>query len=174
MSGTSAPRSRTGPTGQRPPTDPGGHVVAFIDSPKVRKQIEQLEMVADWMDRRYLDPLLGLFLPGAGNTISSLVGLYAIAVAARLRVHPIIIARMLLHLAIDSIIGSIPVLGWIGDFFYRAHIKNVELLKARGEAGEATSADWFIVSLAGGLFLFALSLPLIVVAFAVYAVFSVL
>lgn len=174
MSGRSAPRRRTGPAGHGPTTDPGGRVVGFIDSPKAREQIEQLEMVAEWMDRRYLDPLLGFFLPGAGNTISSLLGLYAIIVAARLRVHPIIIARMLLHLAIDSIIGSIPVLGWIGDFFYRAHVKNVDLLKARGESGEATSGDWFIVVLAGGLFLFALSLPLIIVALAVYAIFSVL
>lgn len=174
MSGTSSPRRRVGPVGARPPTDPGGRVVGSIDSPKAREQIERLEAVAEWMDRRYLDPLVGFLLPGAGNTISSLVGLYAIIVAARLRVHPIIIARMLLHLAIDSIIGAVPVLGWVGDFFYRAHVKNVELLKTRGETGEATSSDWFIVLLAGGLFLFALSLPLIIVAFAAYTILSIL
>lgn len=173
MTGTSARRNRAGPDGARPPTDPGGRVVGAIDSPKAREQIEQLEVVAEWMDRRYLDPLIGFLLPGAGNTISSLVGLYAIVVAARLRVHPIIIARMLLHLAIDSIIGSIPIFGWVGDFFYRAHVKNVQLVKARGETGEATRNDWFIVLLAAGLFLFALSLPLIIVAFAVYTLFSV-
>lgn len=174
MSGWSAPRRRTGPAGHRPPTDPGGRVVGFIDAPKVREQLEQLEVIAEWMDRRYLDPLIGLFLPGAGGTISSLLGLYAVIVAARLRVHPVIIARMLLHLAIDSIIGSIPVLGWIGDFFYRAHVKNVELLKARGESGEATRSDWFIVLLAAGLFLLALSLPLIIAALVAYAIISAL
>lgn len=147
-------------------------MVGFIDSPKTREQLDQLEAIAEWMDRRYLDPLIGLFLPGAGNTISSLFGLYALYVAARLGVHPIVIARMLLHLAIDSIIGAIPVLGWIGDFFYRAHLKNVELLKARGQTGEATTSDWIIVLLAALLFLLALSLPLIVAAFAVYAVLS--
>jgi hypothetical protein len=138
----------------------------------MREQIQQLELIAEWMDRRYLDPLVGFFLPGAGNTLSSLVGLYAVIVAARLRVHPIIIARMLLHLAIDSIIGTVPVLGWIGDFFYRAHVKNVELLKARGETGEATNSDWFIVLLALALFLLALCLPLLVVVFALYALFA--
>lgn len=149
-------------------------MVGFIDSPGAREQLEQLEMIAEWLDRRYLDPLIGFFLPGAGNTISSVIGLYAIFVAARLRVHPIIIARMLLHLAIDSIIGAIPVLGWIGDFFYRAHVKNLELLKARGQTGEATSSDWIIVLLAALLFLLALSLPLIVVGFFVYTLFSLL
>lgn len=174
MSGTSVPRRKAGPAKGRPPTDPGGRVVGFIDSPGAREQLEQLEMIAEWLDRRYLDPLIGFFLPGAGNTISSVIGLYAIFVAARLRVHPIIIARMLLHLAIDSIIGAIPVLGWIGDFFYRAHVKNLELLKARGQTGEATSSDWIIVLLAALLFLLALSLPLIVVGFFVYTLFSLL
>lgn len=147
-------------------------MVGFIDDPNVRRQIEQLETIAGWMDRRYLDPLLGLFLPGAGNTLSSLIGLYALFVAARLRVHPIVIARMLLHLAIDSIISAIPVLGWIADFFYRAHVKNIELLKARGPSGEATTGDWVIVLFAGLLFLLALSLPLIVAALVVYALAS--
>jgi hypothetical protein len=75
----------------------------------MREQIQQLELIAEWMDRRYLDPLVGFFLPGAGNTLSSLVGLYAVIVAARLRVHPIIIARMLHHQAIDTNIGTVPV-----------------------------------------------------------------
>lgn len=147
-------------------------MVGHIDSPHLHEPIEQLEMIAEWMDRRYLDPLLGLFLPGAGNTISALVGVYAIVVAARLRVHPIVIARMLLHLAIDSIIGSIPILGWLGDFFYRAHVKNVELVRTRGATGEATGGDWLIVILAGLLFLLAISLPFVVAAIGIYYLVS--
>ncbi len=172
MSSNTAPHNRNRPSGGRPPTDPGGRVVGQIESPYAREQIERLETIAEWMDRRYLDPLLGLFLPGAGNTISSLVGVYAILVAARLRVHPIVLARMLLHLAFDSIIGAIPVLGWLGDFFYRAHIKNVELVRTRGETGEATSGDWLLVLLAGALFLLALSLPFIVAALGIYYLVS--
>ncbi len=172
MSGTPAPRNHGHERGGRPPTDPGGHVVGRIESPYVREQIEQLEWIAEWMDRRYLDPILGVLLPGAGNTISSLVGVYAVFVATRLRLHPVIIARMLIHLAIDSIIGSVPLLGWIGDFFYRAHVKNVELVKQRGETGDATRGDWLIVLLAAGLFLLSVCLPFIVAGIAIYYLVS--
>jgi hypothetical protein len=51
-------------------------------------------------------------------------------------------------------------------------VKNVELLKARGETGEAANSDWFIVLLALALFLLALCLPLLVVVFALYALFA--
>lgn len=141
---------------------------AFVENPDTKAALERLELMAEWLDRRYLDPLMNIFLPGGGNTMSSLLGLYAVYVGVRLRAHPVVIARMLIHLAIDSLVGSIPVLGWVFDFFYRAHVKNLDLLKARGETGEAKGSDWFIVILAASVFLVALFLPLIVIAAAAY------
>jgi hypothetical protein len=129
-------------------TAPPKNVGAFVATKETARDLQVLESIAEWLDRRYLDPLIGIFLPGGGNTLCSLIGLYAVVVAGRLRVHPIIIARMLLNLAIDAVIGAIPFVGWIGDFIYRAHVKNLELLKARGERGEPESSDYWIVALA--------------------------
>ncbi len=125
------------------------------------ERVRQLEAIAKWMDRRYVDPILGLVFPGAGDALGAIIGLYGVLLAAQLRLHPLVVARMLVNLALDALIGSVPLIGWIGDFFYRAHERNLELLKSRGPHGEATGSDWLMVVGAVALFLFALILPVI-------------
>jgi len=144
----------------------------FVDTEETRQKLAQLEFIAHWMDRRFLDPLLGIFLPAGGNTVSSLVGLYGVILAAQLNVHPATLARMLIHLALDSILGSIPLLGWVGDFLYRAHLKNYNLVLERGEGGEATVGDWTYVGFAAGAFLFALATPIILVLLLLFLLFG--
>lgn len=128
--------------------------------------IQQIRVIADWMDKRYVDPILGLVFPGAGDTLGALMGLYAIFVAAKLRVHPVIIARMLVNLGADALLGAIPVLGWIADFFFRAHQRNLRLLEERGRRGEPTASDWAWVMAAVAFFLIALATPLILLVLA--------
>jgi hypothetical protein len=123
-------------------------------------ELELLERVAHWMDRRYLDPILGFLLPGAGDVLASLVGALGILVAFRLRAHPVVIARMFLNLALDSLLGAIPFVGDVIDIFYRAHTRNLILLRDR-DLSDAEPSDWLVVGGAGLLFLMAMSLPIL-------------
>ena len=124
-------------------------------------------MFADWMDRKYVDPLLGLFLPGLGDAAGSVMGLYAIVVAWRLRLHPVVMARMLINLGVDALLGAIPLLGWLLDFFYKAHVRNLSLLQSRSTSTkQSTVGDWLVVLLAAVFFLVALIAPLVATAFA--------
>lgn len=143
----------------------------LIDTPESRSALDELDTIALWMDRRFLDPILGFFLPGAGNTVSALVGLWGVFVALRLEVHPVVIARMLVNLALDSILGSIPLIGVVFDIFYRAHVRNYDLLRERASHGQARASDWFIVGLAVLLFVFALILPLLVAGLLLFWLF---
>jgi len=120
------------------------------------------ERIAYWMDRRYVDPILGFLLPGAGNAIGAGIGLLGIYAAFRLRAHPLVIARMLIHLAVDSVLGSIPVLGTVIDIFYRAHTRNLNLLRAR-DVRQPRASDGLVVGAAVLIFLIALALPIIIV-----------
>lgn len=140
-------------------TEPGGSSAAHRD-------LERLELLAEWMDRRYLDPILGLLLPGAGDAVGAAIGLYGVVCAVRLRAHPVVIARMLLNLALDSVLGSIPLLGAVLDFFYKAHTRNLKLLKTR-DLREPRASDWLVVAAAGLAFVLALLLPLLVLLAAV-------
>jgi hypothetical protein len=151
------------------PPDP-----SFSSPTPMSRELERLSAIADWMDRRYLDPILGLVLPGAGDTLCSLVGLYGVFTALRLRVHPVVVARMLINLALDSMIGSVPLIGWIGDFFFRAHTKNLRLLQERAPSGKAQGSDWLVVGAAALLFLFALALPIILLVLLAGWIFSLL
>lgn len=125
--------------------------------------LEVAEKLAYWMDRRYVDPILGFLLPGAGDVIGAGLGLWGVYAAVRLRAHPLVIARMLINLAVDSVLGSIPLLGAVIDFFYRAHSRNLALLRARDVRAPRPS-DYLVVSGAALLFLLALSVPLLALA----------
>lgn len=135
-------------------------------SPTDPAELELLESLARWMDRRYLDPILGLLLPGVGDVLGSLVGMLSVGVAFRLRAHPVVIARMLLNLAIDVLIGAVPLLGDAADIFYRAHSRNLALLRSR-HGRRARASDWLFVAAAALLFLIALSLPIALLVVAV-------
>lgn len=124
------------------------------------------ERLAYWMDRRYVDPILGFLLPGAGDAIGAGIGLLGIYAAFRMRAHPIVIARMLIHLAVDSALGAIPILGAVIDIFYRAHTRNLNLLRTR-DVRQPALTDWLVVCAAALIFLIALALPLVIVVVAI-------
>jgi len=104
------------------------------------------------LDRYGVDPVLGLLLPGAGDLIGSLVGLYLVAIAVRRRMSPVIVARMLLHLALDAGLGLVPLAGDIADFVFKANQKNLALLVDRQATGKPTRGDWLAVAGAAAVF----------------------
>lgn len=131
-----------------------------------QRDLQRLERLAEWMDKRYVDPLLGLLVPGAGDAVGAALGLLGVVSAFRLGAHPVVIARMLLNLAVDAVLGSIPLLGAVLDFFYRAHTRNLRLLQTRNVRQPRTS-DWLWVSAAAVTFVVALCIPLLVLIAAV-------
>lgn len=135
---------------------------ASTDKASDERYLQLAERLACWMDRRYVDPILGLLVPGAGDAIGAGIGLLGVFAAFRLRAHPVVIARMLLHLAVDSLLGSIPVVGAVVDFFYKAHSRNLALLRER-DVRRPRPSDWLTVVAAGVLFIGALLLPLVLV-----------
>lgn len=79
--------------------------------------------------RRFgLDAIVGL-VPGLGDVAGALVASWGLVEAARLRVPPAILSRMLLNIGIDAIVGAIPLLGDIFDVGWRAQGRNLRLLK---------------------------------------------
>jgi len=132
------------------------------DAPAQRDHaLEAAGTLAHWLDHRFVDPLLGLLLPGVGDLLASALGLYPVMLAWQRGAPKSLLARMILNLAADAAGGAIPVLGDIWDFFFRAHARNLDLLRARADAGKVRAhwTDGLVV--AGALFvlLAALALP---------------
>ena len=97
-----------------------------------------------------LDAIIGL-VPALGDTTTSLVSLYILASAVRYRVPKITLLRMGANIAIDYVLGSVPVIGDLFDAYWKSNKMNVELLKRRAgsaiEAEKGRASDWLFVSL---------------------------
>ena len=116
-------------------------------------ELERVRTLSRVLDSYMVDPLLGLVLPGVGDVLGSLLGLYTVVIAARRKVSPIVIARMLLNLGIDAAVGVVPLVGDIIDFGFKANKKNVELLADRSSlGGRATARDWLVLAVAVAAF----------------------
>ncbi|HEY4179647.1 MAG TPA: DUF4112 domain-containing protein [Kofleriaceae bacterium] len=136
-------------------------------------ELMRVRRVARILDDGFIDPLLGFFLPGVGDLIGSLLGLYVVGLALRRKVAPIIIARMFLNLAIDAGVGSIPVLGDVFDIVYRANNKNVDLLEKRSaNEGKASFADWLAVLGAAAAFVGVLAAAIWAIAALIHWIFQ--
>ena len=82
-----------------------------------------------------LDPILG-FLPVAGDLASFGVSAMLVMTMARHGASGKVLALMLVNIALDTIIGSIPILGNIFDFAFKANERNVRLLSRHYEEGK--------------------------------------
>ena len=74
-----------------------------------------------------LDALFGL-VPGLGDIVGGVIAVYAVHVARQLRVPGVIQIHMLSNIAIDATVGTIPILGDLFDFVFKAQTRNLALL----------------------------------------------
>lgn len=93
-----------------------------------------------------LDPLIGL-VPGVGDVPTSVASAYIVAQAAALGVPRATLARMLLVVAVDSVVGSLPIVGDLFDAVWKANSRNLALLESRIDdpAGEAMDRRYVLV-----------------------------
>ena len=122
----------------------------------VDKHLERLSWLMDDLFRvpvlgwRFgLDALIGL-IPGLGDTTTSLVSFYILVSAVRYRVPKITLLRMGLNIAIDYVVGSLPIVGDLADAWWKSNHMNIDLLRKHATvAGEeersARMSDWIFV-----------------------------
>jgi len=104
-----------------------------------------------------LDGILGL-VPGLGDVIGALIGMLIVLRAVQAGIPRVVIARMMTNIAIDTFVGSIPLLGDAFDFMYKSNAKNLRLYEAalNSHGGRRSMArHWgFFVLLFAGIALF--------------------
>jgi hypothetical protein len=121
--------------------------------------------LADLLDQRFtipgtsirigLDPIIGV-IPGIGDLLANLTGSLILMIAAQLGVSKIVIARMGINVAINTLLGAVPIFGDVISIWYRSNVKNVELLERHvgRQSKRADSKDWlFVIALIVGLLL---------------------
>ena len=93
--------------------------------------------IALWMDRRLLDPLIGLVLPGFGDALPSVLAVpYLYLSIVKLKSIPLTLA-IVCNILLDVLIGIIPYIGVVGDVFKRAFTRNAAMIKGYVEGDRA-------------------------------------
>ena len=120
-----------------------------------------LEALARWLDSLFripgtewrvgLDAIIGL-VPGIGDTLTTMMSFYILTAGVRYGVPRVTMLRMALNIAIDYVIGAIPLAGDVFDVAWKANLKNVELLRRHASGPAPTvkrgqASDWLFVGL---------------------------
>ncbi|MGL5941599.1 MAG: DUF4112 domain-containing protein [Waterburya sp.] len=102
------------------------------------KNLQRIRKLANLLDtaigipgtkfRIGLDPILGL-VPGGGDLIAALMSAYMIYLATRFKLEKEEIGKMVGNVAIETVFGSIPLVGDIFDAYFKANIRNLEILE---------------------------------------------
>ncbi|GLK77101.1 hypothetical protein GCM10008171_23550 [Methylopila jiangsuensis] len=100
--------------------------------------LDDLERLATLLDSRWripgtnwrfgLDAAVGL-APGVGDLAMGLVSAYMIKRASDLGAPGHVLARMVGNVALDTVVGSIPLLGSVFDVAFKANRRNMRLLR---------------------------------------------
>jgi hypothetical protein len=130
-------------------------------SPVVIKQpsssnpaLKHIDSLAKLMDAQFrvpgtnmrfgLDGILGL-IPGAGDMSTFAVSSYMLWIMARNGASGYVMARMVLNVVIDAIVGTIPVLGDLFDFAFKANMRNMRLMQQHYKEGRHRGSAWKVI-----------------------------
>lgn len=123
--------------------------------PSTARAESQIRDLARLLDSRFrvpgtdlrfgVDGLLGL-VPGLGPAAGLALSTYVIAQAVALGARGATVGRMVANVALDAVLGAVPVLGSVWDFWFKANNRNVALLERHGIDPAGTEA-WSRASL---------------------------
>jgi hypothetical protein len=103
-----------------------------------RERIARLDALANLLDTAFVVPGTGIrfgvdsiigLVPGIGDAVTTAISLWIVHEAYQLGAHKHVIARMLGNVALDGVIGAVPLVGDAFDVAWRANRRNVRILR---------------------------------------------
>lgn len=119
-----------------------------------QNQFKGLNRLAKLMDAQFtipgttirfgFDALIGL-IPGAGDLSTFAISGYMLFIMARNGASGFVLARMVLNIVIDAIVGAIPILGDIFDVAFKANMRNMRLMNEHYKEGRHKGSAWKLI-----------------------------
>jgi hypothetical protein len=109
------------------------------------------------------DGIIGLIFPGFGDFITGTGSGALLFLALRERVPTVVIGRMVFNILLDTLLGSIPVVGDVFDIFWKSNRKNLDLIERYRDDPEAkpSAVDYLLVATGLLLILVSIVLPFV-------------
>jgi Domain of unknown function (DUF4112) len=109
--------------------------LAGRDPASVRRRIEAMERLLEGMftipgtNRKFgLDVILD-FIPVGGSVIAAAMGSWMAWEAKNLGMPKSAIVRMAGNIGFDALLGAIPLVGAVPDFFFKSNTRNLKIIK---------------------------------------------
>ena len=129
---------------------------------KVAQLLDSAFVIPGTSYRVGLDPILGLF-PGLGDLVSPLFTIGILWHARELAIPRVVLLRMIFNVAIDALLGAVPVVGDLFDFAWKANNMNMALLERHAhEERPAAAGDWLFVGALVALLVFVAIAPFVI------------
>jgi hypothetical protein len=107
------------------------------------------------------DGLIGL-IPGIGDAVGAMFSFYIISRASALGVSRAVLARMFVNVALDTLVGAVPIFGDMFDFAFKSNLRNMALIQRyMADARRERRSSWLLL---GGIVLAFVLLAAAVVA----------
>ena len=112
-----------------------------------------------------LDGIIG-FIPGAGDIIAGLASTIIIFAAWTRGVPYIVLARMVLNVLIETVVGAIPFVGNLFDIAWRANRRNYKLLEGSiADPRRHTLTSWLVFGVLAIVLVGIMLLPALLLAY---------
>ncbi|MGI4022407.1 MAG: DUF4112 domain-containing protein [Janthinobacterium lividum] len=108
-------------------------------------KLKWVERIAYLLDEKFtvpgtkfkfgIDPVINL-IPVAGDISGFVVAASLVWVMARHGVSRKVLILMVLNVMLDAVIGAIPLIGQVFDFYYKSNSRNIKLLKEHYQEGK--------------------------------------
>jgi hypothetical protein len=128
------------------------------------RDLAEMEVLAWLLDNSIPIPIIGRrigldaivgFVPGVGDVVSGGLGVFVVVRGAMLGLPRVVLARMTANVAIDFVVGVVPVLGDAFDLWFKSNQRNVTLARRYiAEPDASTRGEWlFLLAIMGVLLL---------------------
>lgn len=98
------------------------------------------------------DAVIGL-IPGVGDLIGFALSIYIVLAATRYRLPASTVLRMVLNVGLETLLGTVPLVGDLFDATYKSNARNLDLLRAHLAARTQGGAPPSNLRFYAGLFL---------------------
>lgn len=117
------------------PFDGAGETLTSSSPAAVRRRIEALEHLLEGLftipgtNRKVgLDVILGV-IPVGGSAVAAIMGSYLAWEARNLGMSKTAFIRMAGNIGVDALLGAIPIIGVVPDFFFQSNTRNMKIIK---------------------------------------------